>query len=95
MPADALFALCMAINVYLNVKHKFEALSLRKLELYYISISYLLPLTVGFVLIFIKDESRGPVYSDAVLWCWISRKWDVLRIAAFYGPVWYVFKTKY
>lgn len=24
------------------------------------------------------------------LWCWISPKWNVLRIAVFYGPVWIV-----
>lgn len=88
MPADALFALCMAINVYLNVKHKFEALSLRKLELYYVSFSYLCPFVVGFVLLFIYDESRGHVYGDAIIWCWIARDWDFLRIAVFYGPVW-------
>jgi hypothetical protein len=24
------------------------------------------------------------------LWCWISGKWDALRIATFYGPAWLV-----
>jgi hypothetical protein len=24
------------------------------------------------------------------LWCWVSKKWDFLRIATFYGPVWVV-----
>jgi hypothetical protein len=24
------------------------------------------------------------------MWCWIRRRWDVLRIAVFYGPVWFV-----
>lgn len=24
------------------------------------------------------------------LWCWVSKKWNFLRIALFYGPVWFV-----
>lgn len=24
------------------------------------------------------------------LWCWISIDWDILRIAVFYGPIWFV-----
>jgi hypothetical protein len=24
------------------------------------------------------------------LWCWVSVDWDILRIAVFYGPVWFV-----
>lgn len=24
------------------------------------------------------------------LWCWVSLRWDFLRIAMFYGPVWFV-----
>ncbi|KAJ5482520.1 hypothetical protein N7475_001332 [Penicillium sp. IBT 31633x] len=28
--------------------------------------------------------------SPPQLWCWISVQWDFLRIAVFYGPVWFV-----
>src|ERR1700753_3171353 len=24
------------------------------------------------------------------LWCWVTTKWNVLRIAAYYGPVWLI-----
>lgn len=24
------------------------------------------------------------------LWCWVAVKWDILRVAVFYGPVWLV-----
>jgi len=28
--------------------------------------------------------------TDLQLWCWVSVKWDFLRVATFYGPVWIV-----
>jgi hypothetical protein len=24
------------------------------------------------------------------IWCWVTSPWDYLRIAVFYGPVWFV-----
>ena len=80
----------MAINVYLTVNRKYSAAQLRRLELPYVIVSYLVPFLVGFTFIFIKTADKGPVYGDAVLWCWISSKWDILRIATFYGPVWVI-----
>ncbi|KAH0548675.1 hypothetical protein GP486_007781, partial [Trichoglossum hirsutum] len=40
--------------------------------------------------LFIETKARGKVYGPATLWCWINPKWDVLRVATFYGPVWVV-----
>lgn len=30
------------------------------------------------------------IYLPLKLWCWVSIKWDFLRIATFYGPVWLI-----
>ena len=31
-----------------------------------------------------------PLLTGLQLWCWVSVKWDFLRVATFYGPVWIV-----
>ncbi|KAM0813704.1 putative G-protein coupled receptor [Seiridium cardinale] len=89
MPADALWTLAMAVNVYLTFYHKFDAERLRRMEVWYFLFCYGLPFIPALAFIFISDN-RGRMYGDAVLWCWVASEWDVFRIAAFYGPVWVV-----
>lgn len=88
MPADVLWTLTMAINVYLTFYHKYDARALRKIEPIYLLCCYGLPFVPGFTFFFIKDQGGTRVYGPAVSWCWISSEWDVLRVAAFYAPLW-------
>jgi hypothetical protein len=90
MAADAYWTLAMACNVYLTFYYKFDAQQLRHLEIYYLICCYGLPFVPAFVFIFAKTQEKGHIYGNAILWCWIDSEWDVLRIATFYGPVWYV-----
>ncbi|KAL4903509.1 hypothetical protein BDW74DRAFT_169008 [Aspergillus multicolor] len=90
MPADALWTFAMAFNVYLTFFRKYNAEQLRRLEWKYVLLCYGLPFIPAFTYFFIRTESRGKVYGSAILWCWVSPSWDVLRIAVFYGPVWFV-----
>ncbi|KAI5799075.1 hypothetical protein EDC01DRAFT_704481 [Geopyxis carbonaria] len=90
IPADALFCLAMAWNVYLTVFKKRTTQQLRTLEMYYILACYGLPLLLAILLLTIRVPDRGRIYGPATLWCWIGSEWQVLRIAAFYGPVWIV-----
>ncbi|EXV03656.1 7 transmembrane receptor domain protein [Metarhizium robertsii] len=90
MPADAFWTLAMAINVYLTFYFKFDAERLRRMEIAYLIGCYGIPFVPAFVFLFIKDHDGARVYGNASLWCWISYDWDLLRIAAFYGPVWIV-----
>lgn len=39
----------------------------------------------------VKTETKGHLYGNATLWCWVASDWDVMRIYTFYGPVWYVY----
>ncbi|KAI9772674.1 MAG: hypothetical protein M1840_000269 [Geoglossum simile] len=78
MPADSLWTLAMACNVYLTFFRKYNSAQLKKLEWKY------------FLTLFIETKHRGKVYGPATLWCWITPKWDALRVATFYGPVWVV-----
>ncbi|KKY26432.1 putative camp receptor-like protein [Phaeomoniella chlamydospora] len=88
LPADAMWTLAMATNVYLTFFRKYDAQALRALEWKYFVICYGLPFLPAFAYFFIKTQKRGKVYGDAVLWCWVDIKWDYLRVALFYGPVW-------
>ncbi|KAI9707382.1 MAG: hypothetical protein M1836_000343 [Candelina mexicana] len=90
LPADSLFTLAMACNVYLTFFRKYTASHLRALEWKYIVACYGIPLIPAFVYEFIDTKARGKVYGSATLWCWISVQWDFLRVAVFYGPVWIV-----
>ncbi|KAI9724782.1 MAG: hypothetical protein M1812_000058 [Candelaria pacifica] len=90
LPADSLFTLAMACNVYLTFFRKYSASQLRALEWKYIAASYGIPLIPAFAYEFINTKARGKVYGSATLWCWVSVKWDFLRVAVFYGPVWIV-----
>lgn len=78
----------MALNVYLTVFKKYTTARLKKLEVYYILLCYGVPMVPALVFLFVKDSAGIPMYGDATLWCWISTKWNFVRIAAFYGPVW-------
>ncbi|KAJ6779342.1 hypothetical protein PWT90_04280 [Aphanocladium album] len=90
MPADAYWTLAMAVNVYLTFYYKFDAVSLRRMEIPYLVLCYGVPMIPAFVFIFVKDSDGVRVYGNALLWCWISTEWDIWRIASFYGPVWVV-----
>ncbi|KAJ5698303.1 hypothetical protein N7462_000308 [Penicillium macrosclerotiorum] len=84
MPADALWTFAMACNVYLTFFHKYNSEQLRQLEWKYVLFCYGLPFIPAFIYFFIQTQARGR------LWCWVSLPWDFLRIAVFYGPVWFV-----
>ena len=88
MPADAFWTLAMAINVYLTFYHKFDAVSLRRMEVPYFILCYVIPLVPAITFLFVKNSSGQRVYGDASLWCWVSSDWEVVRIAGFYAPVW-------
>src|SRR5690349_17883052 len=79
----------MAINVYLVVIHKFTAPQLRKLEPLYVFGSYGTGIILASLTFLPEKPGKGPLIGDATLWCWITAKYDYLRIVTFYGPIWY------
>lgn len=90
MPADALWTLAMAVNVYLTFYYKYDAQRLRRMEIPYLLLCYGIPFTVAIVYVFVSSPAKGRFYGNATLWCWVSPSWDIFRIATFYGPVWIV-----
>ncbi|KAJ5496874.1 hypothetical protein N7463_008861 [Penicillium fimorum] len=90
MPADALWAFAMACNVYLTFFYRYDSEQLRQIEWKYVVCCYGLPFIPSFIYFFIHTQARGWVYGSATLWCWVALPWDYLRIATFYGPVWFI-----
>jgi len=90
MPADSLWTLAMACNVYLVFFKKYSSAQLKKLEWKYFLACYGLPSVTAIAFLFVQTKSKGKIYGSATLWCWITPKWDSLRVASFYGPVWLV-----
>ncbi|OBT90618.1 hypothetical protein VE02_00561 [Pseudogymnoascus sp. 03VT05] len=90
MPADSLWTLAMAFNVYLTFFHRYSASQLRSLELKYLLFCYGVPFVPAIAFVFAGTEDKGRIFGSAILWCWITVEWNALRIAIFYGPVWVV-----
>ncbi|OBT87670.1 hypothetical protein VE02_02744 [Pseudogymnoascus sp. 03VT05] len=90
MPADALWMFSMAFNVFLTFFYHFGEPEFKALEKYYIVFNYGIPLIPAIVFVVYQNEERGHIFGDATLWCWVTVRWNALRIATFYGPVWVV-----
>lgn len=67
MPADALWTLAMACNVYLTFFRKYTSQQLRTLEWKYIIFCYGIPLLPAFAYIFAGSPSRGKIYGSATV----------------------------
>ena len=67
MPADALWTLTMACNVYLAFFRKYNSHDLRRLEWVYILLCYGIPFIPALVYCFITTTERGKIYGSAVV----------------------------
>ena len=95
LPADALWNLALAINVYLTLFRKYNSQQLKSMEWKYHVMCYGCPFVVAFAYIFIQSSARGRIYGPAILWCWIDIDWVVLRIALCYAPAWLAIATSF
>ena len=89
MSADAYWTCAMPCNVWLTFYHRFTAEDLRRIERWYFLVCYGIPFIPAFAFIWISDSAGKRIYGDAVLWCWVTAEYNYLRMALFYGPVWY------
>lgn len=65
MPADSLWTLAMACNVYLKFFHHYSMSQLRGLEPRYLALCYGIPLIPAMIYLFVKDGARGKIYGPA------------------------------
>ncbi|CAN8099644.1 unnamed protein product [Discula destructiva] len=87
MQSDPWWSFAMAINVYMVFFMSFNPATFRHYLWLYCLVCYGLPAIPAFVFLFI-DLEKGPIYGDAVLWCWIGSQWNSLRIYSYYLPIW-------
>ncbi|KAL8672234.1 MAG: hypothetical protein Q9168_003306 [Polycauliona sp. 1 TL-2023] len=85
---DAYWAFCMAINIYLVFFRNYNTKQLRGLDHKYVIACYGFALIPSIIYLFINTKDRGKIYGGAVLWCWISNRWNFLRIAVLYVFMW-------
>ena len=67
LPADALWNLAMAINVYLTLFRKHNSQQLKALEWKYQVLCVGMPFIIAMVFIFIDTQPRGKIYGPAVV----------------------------
>lgn len=77
----------MALNVYLTFYSKFDTRLLQVMELRYICVCYGVPFVPALIFLCVRAAGIN-IYGNAFLWCWISDKYAILRIATFYAPIW-------
>ncbi|KIW73665.1 hypothetical protein, variant [Phialophora macrospora] len=77
----------MAFNVLLTVRTKRKATELSKIDLYAILLAFILPSIPALVFLCWRPDGKT-VYGPATLWCWIGKEKDILRLWAFYVPIW-------
>lgn len=85
---DCYWAFCMAINVYLAFFRGYTVERLRSLDVRYLVLCYGLSFVPALVFLFISTPTRDHVYGNALIWCWITTKWDWARVVFLYGIVW-------
>ncbi|OAX83545.1 hypothetical protein ACJ72_02090 [Emergomyces africanus] len=88
LPTNAFWTFCMTLNVYLTLTHRYRPSDLKRLEWRYFLICYLIPFVPALAFLFVQTKANGPVYGNAVLWCWIRPEWKAFRFAFFFGPIW-------
>ncbi|KAK4187343.1 hypothetical protein QBC35DRAFT_384978 [Podospora australis] len=86
--ADVAWTLAMAVNVFLIVFRNFELQSLKNLEWKYAVVITFVTFIPAFVFLFVNTEEKGPLYGSVTLWCAIAPNWVLLRIVAYYVPIW-------
>ena len=67
LPADALWNLAMAINVYLTLFKKYNAQQLKALEWRYHIMCYGTTFVVALAYLFIRTPARGSMYGEATV----------------------------
>ncbi|PNY23205.1 Cyclic AMP receptor-like protein A [Tolypocladium capitatum] len=88
MQSDPWWSFAMAVNVFLVFFYNANPASFRRYLWVYCLVCFGGPMIPAIVLISIRGDPRGPVYGDAALWCWIGPNWSLVRLYAYYIPIW-------
>ncbi|KIY00242.1 uncharacterized protein Z520_03927 [Fonsecaea multimorphosa CBS 102226] len=84
---DPLLVMIMAFNVLLTVRTKRNATELKRVDVYAILLAFVLPFIPALVFLCWRPNGKT-VYGPATMWCWIAKESQILRLVAFYVPIW-------
>ncbi|KAJ4854891.1 G protein-coupled glucose receptor regulating gpa2 domain-containing protein [Trichoderma breve] len=88
MQSDPWWSFAMAFNVFLVFFFNANPATFRKRIWIYCIICFGGPLVPAVVLVSIHDDAKGPVFGNAALWCWVDSNWSLVRLYAYYIPIW-------
>ncbi|KAL7792054.1 putative G-protein coupled receptor protein [Trichoderma ceciliae] len=88
MQSDPWWSFAMAFNVFLVFFNNANPATFRKRIWIYCIICFGGPLVPAIVLVSMHDSAKGPVFGNAALWCWIDSNWSLVRLYAYYIPIW-------
>ncbi|PHH77384.1 hypothetical protein CDD82_3542 [Ophiocordyceps australis] len=88
MQSDPWWSCAMAVNVLLVFFFNVNPVKIHKRLWIYCLVCFGGPLIPAVILICLQGDSRGAVYGDATLWCWIGPQWSLVRLYAYYIPIW-------
>ncbi|KAM5349774.1 hypothetical protein ACJ41O_006279 [Fusarium nematophilum] len=86
MQSDAWWSFGMSFNTFRVVSGRTNPNSFNK-SLYSL-VCFGGPFATAFPLFFISTPSRGPVYGETFVWCWIRDEWADIRVFTSYIFVW-------
>ncbi|KAG6030216.1 hypothetical protein E4U41_000157 [Claviceps citrina] len=88
MQADPWWSCAMAVNVFLVFFNNADPAVFQRYRWVYCVICFGGPLVPAIVLVSLRGDPKGPMIGDAALWCWISPSWSIVRLYAYYIPIW-------
>ncbi|PHH60880.1 hypothetical protein CDD81_1085 [Ophiocordyceps australis] len=88
MQSDPWWSCAMAVNVLLVFFFNVNPVKIHRRLWIYCLVCFGGPFIPAVVLISLQGDSRGAVYGDATLWCWIGPQWSLVRLYAYYIPIW-------
>ncbi|KAL6904112.1 hypothetical protein GGI43DRAFT_311105 [Trichoderma evansii] len=88
MQSDPWWSFAMAFNVFLVFFYNASPAVFRKRIWIYCIVCFGGPLVPAIVLVSIHDDAKGPIFGNAALWCWIDSNWSLVRLYAYYIPIW-------
>ncbi len=77
----------MAFNVFLTVRTKRNATELKRIDFIAVALAFILPFIQAFTYLFWRPNGKT-VYGPATLWCWIAKESALIRLVAFFVPIW-------
>ncbi|CEI68946.1 hypothetical protein FVEN_g11921 [Fusarium venenatum] len=88
MQSDPWWSLAMAFNVFLVFFFRASPDSFRRWWWVYCLICYGGPFAIAIALLLVRNPSRGLVFGQATIWCWVNRDWENIRIYTYYMLIW-------